>query len=462
MTSTSTAQSDTRSAARPADRSVVPSAVQPYLDQHRRIAGDLPGAGLPWLDGLRREGLDRFSRLGFPTPRTEAWKYTNLRDLTRTVFVPATAKPAIGPDLLPTAAPPGEDPHRLVLVDGRLHADLCRVGDLPGGVVLSGLAAALERHPDLIASHLGRVNPEDGGPMHALNTAFLADGLVLVLEPGIRLERMIEVVFVGIGAERPTMHHPRILIVAGDGSEATVVEHHVGLGSGTYFSNVVTEIVAGDGARLHHYKIQAEGTEAFHVSTLLARLGAGTSYDSFVLTTGGRLSRNELRPVLAGSGAECRLSGAYMVAGTQHADTTTVIDHAQPRCTSREVYKGVIDGAARAVFQGRIVVRPGAQKTDGYQLNRALLLSDSAEIDSKPELEIHADDVRCSHGATAGELDEDQLFYLRARGIDAVTARNLLVEAFLLEALDEIRVDAVRDAFTGRVRDWLAAGRPSV
>lgn len=454
MTSTSTTQSAAQSAAQ--------AAVQPYLDQHGHVAGGLPGAGLPWLDGLRREGLDRFSGLGFPTPRTEAWKYTNLRDLTRTAFVPAAAKPAIGLDLLPTVVPPGESPHRLVFVDGQLRADLCSVADLPEGVVLSGLAAALERHPDLVATHLGQVNPEDGGPMHALNTAFLADGLVLALEPGVRLERVVEAVFVGVGADRPTMHHPRILIVAGNGSEATVVEHHVGLGTGTYFSNVVTEIVAGDGARLHHYKIQAEGAEAFHVSTLLARLDAGASYDNFVLTMGGRLSRNELRPVLAGSGVECRLSGAYMVTGTQHADTTTVIDHAQPRCTSREVYKGVIDGAARAVFQGKIVVRPDAQKTDGYQLNRALLLSDAAEIDSKPELEIHADDVKCSHGATAGELDEDQLFYLRARGIDAVSARNLLVEAFLLEALDEIRVETVRDAFAGRVRDWLAAGRPSV
>ncbi|HEV7369120.1 Fe-S cluster assembly protein SufD [Arenibaculum sp.] len=454
MTTTSTAQSSAQSPAQ--------SSAQPYLDQHGRIADDLPGAGLPWLDRLRLEGIGRFSRSGFPTTRTEAWKYTNLRDLARTAFVPAATKPTIGLDLLPTVVPSGESPHRLVFVDGRLRADLCSVGDLPPGAILTGLAAALDRHPDLVATHLGQVSPDEGGPMRALNTAFLADGLVLALDPGVRLERPVEAVFVGIGAEQPTMHHPRVLIVAGRGSEATVVEHHVGLGTGAYFSNVVTEAVVEDGARLHHYKIQAEGAEAFHVSTLVARLGAEASYDNFVLTMGGRLSRNELRPFLGGSGTECRLSGAYMVSGTQHADTTTVIDHAVPRCTSREVYKGVIDGAARAVFQGKIIVRPDAQKTDGYQLNRALLLSDAAEIDSKPELEIYADDVKCSHGATAGELDDDQLFYLRARGIDAASARNLLVAAFLLEALDEIRVETVRDAFADRVRDWLAAGRPTV
>lgn len=434
--------------------------VASLVEQHRKLAPGLPGAGVAWLDRLRADGLDRFTRLGFPTPRTEAWKYTNLKDLTRLAFAPAADKMPVNVDLLPTAMPAGRTSDRLVFVDGRLRPELSTLGSLPEGVVLDGLAGRFTE--DAVERHLGRVQAAEGGPLHALNTAFMADGLLLVVPAGVRLERPVEVVFVGVGADQPTAHHPRSLVLVGRGAEATLVEHHVGLGSGTYFANPVVEIVVEDGGRLHHYKAQAEGREAFHVSTVLARLGRDVSYDNFVLTMGGRLSRNEIRPVLAGSGTECRLSGAYMVAGTQHADTTTVIDHAVPHCTSREVYKGVIDNTARAVFQGKIVVRPDAQKTDGYQLNRALLLSGDAEIDSKPELEIYADDVKCSHGATAGELDDDQLFYLRTRGIDETAARNLLIEAFLLEAVEEVRDETVRTAFQSRVRDWLDAGRPAV
>jgi len=235
------------------------------------------------------------------------------------------------------------------------------------------------------------------------------------------------------------------------------VEHHIGLGTGATLANHVGEVFVGEGASVHHYKIQREHTNAFHLSHTAARVASKGVYDNFILTIGAKLSRNEVRSVLDGEHADTHVSGAYMVRGDQHVDTTTLIDHAQPCCTSREVYKGAIDGTARAVFQGKIIVRPGAQKTDGYQQNRALLLSDTAEIDAKPELEIYADDVKCSHGATVGELDEQALFYLRARGIDKETARGLLIVAFLAEALEEIPEENVREYFQTMVSNWLSA-----
>jgi Fe-S cluster assembly protein SufD len=259
--------------------------------------------------------------------------------------------------------------------------------------------------------------------------------------------------------DTPLAFHPRVLILAGRNSHATVVESHVGLGDRPYFSNLVSEVTLREGAVLGHYKLQNEQPGAFHLAATQVRLDSRSTYDGFVLSLGARLSRNEIRAHLGGGEIECRLNGAYAVAGDQHVDNTTFIDHAAPGSRSREVYKGVLDETARGVFQGKILVRPHAQKTDGHQLNRALLLSRGAEVDSKPELEIYADDVKCSHGAAIGEIDEDQLFYLRARGIDRMTARAILVEAFLGEVLDEIRLDAAREAYRGLLAGWLAARR---
>ncbi len=436
------------------------STIETYRDQFRTHAASLPGAGLPWMDELRAAGLDRFSKGGFPTQRNEAWKFTSLRPLEKVTFALAQdgAADSVPVDLIPSVMPVGEAAHRLVFVDGRFRRDLSNMAGLPEGVRLEPLADTLARDPEVVAEHLGRTATLDGHPLLALNLAFLTDGVLLRLAKGVTVETPIELVFIGTGAAvGPVSWHPRILILAEENSEATVVEHHVGLDGAVYFSNVASEVVVGRGARLHHYKMQREGTTAFHLATVTARLARDASYDTFVLNLGAALSRHEARSVLDGTGVECRISGAYAVRGQQHTDITTLIDHAKPRCTSREVVKGVIDDQARAVFQGKIIVRPDAQKTDGYQLNRALLLSDQAEIDSKPELEIYADDVKCSHGATAGELDDAQLFYLRARGIPLEAARGLLIAAYLDEAVDEIRHETVREHFRGRVHAWLEA-----
>lgn len=433
-------------------------AIQSYVDHFGRLRAELPGGDLPWLAERRAAALEQFRATGFPTPRVEAWKYTPVRALEKLAFAPAPHHPGpIGVDALPSVMPAGQPSHHLVFVDGRYRPELSSPGRLPAGVTLASLAETLARAPDWLEAHLAQLGDPEGHPFLALNTAFLTDGAALHLARGVALEAPVELVFATLAAEPPVMVFPRLLLIAEAGSSATVVEHHLGVGGGTYLSDTVAEVVVAPGARLHHYKLQRESRDAFHVATLTARLERDATYDRFALTQGAGLARDEVRPVLAGPGADCRVNGAYMVNGTQHADTTSVIDHAQPHGTSRQVYKGVIDGRARAVFQGKIVVRPGAQKTDGYQINRALLLSDTAEIDSKPELEIYADDVKCSHGATAGELDTDQLFYLRARGLDLERARALLIGAFLAEAIEEIPVAPVRDSFQSTVDAWLAA-----
>ncbi|WP_207481509.1 Fe-S cluster assembly protein SufD [Arenibaculum pallidiluteum] len=426
-----------------------------WVDRFRSEAAGLPGARLPWLLERRQAAIQRFAEQGFPTRKVEAWRYTDLRDVARLPFAAPPAA-AVGIDRLPSVLDDASRGPRLVFVDGAFRAELSSAGSLPEGVTVASLAAALETMPDRLEPHLGRVRPSPDTPLAALNAALWTDGAFVHLARGAALDRPIELLFLGVGGEAPAAHHPRILIVAEAGAEATVIEHHAGLG-GVYFSNAAVEIVAEAGARLHHYKLQAEGAEAFHVATTTLAMDRDAAYDGFVLTQGARLSRSELRPWLGAPGIECRLSGAYMVAGRQHADHTSVIDHAAPHCTSRQVYHGVIDDQARAVFQGRINVHQDAQKTDGYQLNRALLLSDQAEIDSKPELEIFADDVRCSHGATVGDLDEEQIFYLRARGIDRAAARSLLIAGFLMQAVEEIRIEAVRDGFAEKVRGWLDA-----
>jgi Fe-S cluster assembly protein SufD len=438
--------------------SEIASVHDPFADHYRALKDEFPGAQLPWLARLREAGLDRFAALGFPTRKVEEWKYTDLAALRKVPFAPAP-RPVARMDVgsLPTLVMGRQPVHRLVFVNGRFRADLTSVGKLPQGVQITGLANALGGDADALEGHLGRVGEIDAMPFVALNTAFIGDGFVLRLPRGAVLEEPVEVVFVGTAADTPLVYHPRNLILAGAGSRATIIEYHVGNGSSPYFANAATEILVEDGAVLRHCKVQDEGSKAFHIATTQARIGKDATFDSFVFSVGGRLSRNEIRVRLDAPGADCRLNGAYMMKGRQHVDNTTVIDHACPQTTSRELYKGVLDGEARAVFQGKIVVRPDAQKISGHQANHTLLLSDAAEIDTKPELEISADDVKCSHGATAGALDEDALFYLRSRGIPESAARSILIEAFLGEVIDGIALAGLRDPLEYMVAEWMGS-----
>jgi Fe-S cluster assembly protein SufD len=424
-----------------------------------RYAGErvrLDAGAQPWLAGWRRAGADAFRTAGFPTIKNEAWRFTPLHALIEGEFsVDAPAAP-FDQARLKGVTFNREAGNRLVFVNGRLRDDLSSLKQLSPGIELVSLAEALRSRPQLVEAALGKAPGLAGHPFAALNAAFAADGYVLHIAPDTRNEAPIEILWIGSGADKPPVYHPRNLVVLGRGAHATIIEHHVGLCIGSYFSDSVTEISLAENALLRHCKVQEESREAFHIATTGAHLADGAQYDSFVFSVGGRVSRNEIHVALDGKRAHCRLNGAYLGRGEQIVDHTTVIDHLTPETTSKELYKGVLDGRARGVFQGKIVVRPGAQKTDGHQMNRALLLSDKAEINSKPELEINADDVKCSHGATAGELDDTSLFYLRSRGIPEAEARRLLVEAFLAEVVDAVALAGMRLTLEHNITRWMA------
>ncbi len=433
-------------------------AVESYLGQYRAAKAVLPGAGLPWLAKLREDGIERFASLGFPSRKVEAWKYTNLGPIRQTRFESALLKQNGGTAVgLPAIAVDQGAAHRLAFVDGRFRADLSNFGALPDGVELTSLGRLLATEPAALEGRIGAGAAAEQDGVLALTTALKDDGFVLRIKRGVVVEDPIEILFVGAAGTGPVAYFPRNLVVAEAGSTATIVEDHLGQRDRIYFANGATEIFLEAGAALRHYKIQDESLGAFHLHGTYARLDRDASYESFVLSLGGRISRNEIRVVLDGPGVECQLNGAYAARGGQHVDHTTAVDHAKPRTTSRQLYKGVLDDTARAVFQGTVLVRPDAQKADGRQLSHALLLSDKAEIDAKPALNIWADDVKCSHGATAGALDDEALFYLRCRGIDEAEARRVLIRAFLDDVIDTIGLEVVRTAFRDKASSWLAA-----
>lgn len=409
--------------------------------------------GADWLVGLNARARRRYELSGWPHAKTESWKYTNLNALAAAEFVLARDGEAKVPAgrVLPVDAP------RVVLVNGLLRPDLSELDRLGAGLTVARLSEMPHMEQGAVEDILRETSSTDGLPLAALNTALIADALVLEIADGVVSEQPVHVISIGAGGN--AAFAPRLMIRAGKYSVADVIESHVGadgLDGAAYFSNAVTQVSLGRGARLGHYKVQNEAPGAFHVALTTAVVADGAVYDNFVLSIGGRLARNEIRGRIAGGNVEYRVNGAYMGAGSQHIDNTTFIEHAAAGSRSREVYKGVLAGSARGVFQGKILVRPDAQQTDGYQMNRAMLLSDKAEIDSKPELEIYADDVRCSHGATVGELEEEQLFYLQARGIDREAARRLLVAAYIDDAIDEIHSEVARGAMKQLAAGWLS------
>ena len=324
---------------------------------------------------------------------------------------------------------------------------------------MTSLAEALAAPPHWLEAALAEPPPSDGDALLAFNTAFMRDGAVLRLAPGVRLETPLHLLFVTSAAGAERAMPLRNLILAEEGSSATVLESYAGEGAGRYLTSVVTLTVVGEGATLRHAKLQDEASDAIHLPATSAALAADSRYASFALSLGGRLARNAIVARLDGSGIDCDLSGAYLGRGRQHLDTTTWIDHAKPGSKSREHYMGVLDESAHGVFQGKITVRPGAQQSDAHQLNKNLLLSDGAQVDTKPELEIYADDVKCSHGATAGELDADSLFYMRARGLDEDLARGMLVEAFIADVVDRVEAAALRAHLQRAVLGWLRRDR---
>jgi Fe-S cluster assembly protein SufD len=414
-------------------------------------------AGPSWLGPLRHRALDHFAERGFPTTRDEDWRYTNLTSLAETPFRPAMPSPADVPTAgLERLTIAGAEGPRLVFIDGRYAPGLSTPASLASGGRTGSLAEAMIAERDVVERHLGRHARWDRNVFAALNTAFVQDGAYVRLPAEETGPPLIELVF--LAATPGVMAHPRTLIVAGPYSRLGVIERYVGLTGEASFTNAVTEIVAEPGAVVDHYVLQEQGTEAFHVATLAATLERDSTLTTCGATFGGRLARTTLTLDFAGSGARGNLNGLYVVGGHQHVDHHVTVDHAVPRCTSRQLFKGVLDGHAHAVFNGRIVVRPDAQKTDAAQTNKHLLLSDSVEVASKPQLEIFADDVRCTHGAAEGQLAPEALFYLRTRGIGDEPARALLTYGFAREVLERVAVGPLQASIDRRLLARLRPG----
>ncbi|MCD6672803.1 MAG: Fe-S cluster assembly protein SufD [Burkholderiaceae bacterium] len=420
------------------------SAAQPWVDAFRERAPALAGAALPWLAETRRRALDRFAAEGWPSARTDAWRHTSLLALEQENFAvsaPAAQQPSAARlRAVVDALREGDGGHWAVFVDGSHVASLSAPGRLPGGAEVASLARILDESPERVEAHFGAA--EDGYSPAALNTAFAADGAFVHLRRGVVVEEPIHLVFVGATARAAI--HVRNLVVAEAGAQATIVEHHVKVHDEPLLSNVVTRVDCADDARITHLKLQQESERAVHLARIQARQSRGSMFASHSLSFGARLARNDIVTRFDGTGCEALLNGLYHVDGKRHVDHHTVIDHAQPYGTSREFYRGILDEAGRGVFAGRIVVAPGALRTDAIQRTDNLLLSRQAEADARPELEIYADDVKCAHGATVGRIDESALFYLRSRGIDEERSRNLLTWAFAAETLSRIGVASLQ------------------
>jgi Fe-S cluster assembly protein SufD len=424
------------------------------LDCHLQNFRQLDGAGPATIAALRERALARFAELGFPTTALEDWKYTNLAPLAERPFQLAVDGARNGAAML-ASSPRLETGHELVYVNGRFAPTLSTRGGLPAGAIVASLAEALKTWPELIEPHLARYAPFGSAAesLTALNTAFIRDGAFIYVPLGVGLDAPIHCLFVSLGGDGATVTHPRTLIVAGEGSRVTVVEHY--LGDGIYWTNAVTEAVLGAGASLTHYRVQRDSPRAFHVGTVAVEQAADSRYGSRSISLGGALVRSDIGTRLDAPGAACTFDGLYLASGTQHVDHHTTIDHRQPRGTSRELYKGIMDGHATGVFNGKVFVRPHAQQSDAQQMNKNLLLSDDAQIETKPQLEIFADDVKCSHGATIGQLDDDAIFYLRARGIDAAAARQMLIFAFANELIEPVAVEPLRALLTRELGERL-------
>lgn len=420
-----------------------------------QVVRTLPGAELPWLRAARRSAFEQFDALGFPTTRHEDWKYTNVSTIGKRPwhFAPQHSGLANRAGRLDdrdmrrfvdtlVLDPAG---HRLVFVNGHYVPWLSKLNALPHGVFVGSLTRALREMPQRLEAALASQTHADG--FAALNTAFLADGFAVVLPPGEVIEQPLHMLFLCDDAGLAVQ--PFNVVLAGARSGCAIIEHFTGMSGDAYWTNAVTRIVVDEQAEVRHYRLQQEGAKAFHIASLGVTQQRASCFASHAFAFGGALSRTGISTRLNAVNAQATLTGLYFAGGRQHVDHHTRIDHAGPQGTSREYYRGVLDGAARGVFNGRVIVHPDAQKTDTHQANHNLLLSRDAEIDTKPQLEIYADDVKCTHGATVGQLDEDQLFYLRVRGVEERTARALLTYAFARDVVERVRIDSLRGRLEG-------------
>lgn len=459
-----------------------------YLSDFRAFERSLPAHGPQWLREIRQRALARFEEVGFPTTRrgNEEWKYTHVLPIANSTFEypfdvnpPNPLRPQVDPDLSGDKVGPlqrgarGDLPFlkvtdlrqltpwndswvNLVFVDGHYVEALSTApGDSPtvppsqggtvGGARVTNLAEAVREDQEVVEQHLARYATFENDGFTAVNTAFLNDGAFVHVTEDNPLHSTVHLIFLSTDRGRPTVSHPRTLVVAGSNTKLTIVESYIGLSSAPYFTNAVAEIVVGDGAKIEHYGYLMESPQAFHVGITRVRQGRDSTFSSTSFAMGADVARNDLHVFLDAPGSSCYLRGLYLTSGTQHIDNHISIDHIKPHTTSRQYYKGILAGKSKAVYSGRVLVHQGAQKTDAHQADKNLILSEGAEVDTKPSLEIYADDVKCGHGATAGQVAQDALFYLRSRGLDLETATTLLIRGFASEIIDAIQLEPYRD-----------------
>lgn len=419
---------------------------QAFIANFELFEKNLNGEAGHSLHGLRVPAIETFARLGIPTNRDEDWRYTSLSPITSTTYRPALllGDIEVTREGLSSAAFNDDTCHRLVFVNGHYVEALSNLLPLPEGVTATSLALALKKDPDLVEGYLAGYDELEVDVFTALNTAFIRDGAFIQIPNGVAVDTPIHLLYVSTVADEPIVSHPRNLVVAGESSSVSIIEEYACVSEDRYFTNPVTEIIAGERSVVNHYKIQHESEEASHIGALFTRQSRSSVVNLVSVTFGSALVRNNTGTTLRGERAHCTMDGLYLASDAHLIDNHTRIDHAVPNCTSHELYKGIMADKGRGVFNGRIIVRRDAQKTDSKQSNQNLLLSDEALIDTMPQLEIYADDVKCTHGATIGQLDEGQIFYLRARAIGQAEARVILTYAFAEEIVERIKIESLR------------------
>lgn len=418
------------------------------------VEGNEPG----WLTRLRKAAMLRFEEKGFPTTKDEEWKYTDISAIKKSEFELApSAQAPLSVEEINTIPFADLKTSRIVFWNGHFQPELSTSGALPGGARVSHLKELLVSDAGFLESHLNQYVRWEDQVLNALNLAFLQDGAVIHVPRGVVVEEPIHLLFLTGTEETPLMVHPRVLIVAEENSQVSIAESHIGI-SGRYWSNGVTEIIAGENAVVDHYKLQKESNDGYHTATVQSYQSRMSSVTTTTVSLSGAIIRNETNSALDGEGCWSELNGLFLVSRDQHIDNFTQLEHLKPNCSSREHYKGILDDRSQGVFRGRIVVAKDAQKTDSKQTNNNLLLSDDALINTKPQLEIYADDVKCTHGATIGQLDRDAVFYLRSRGIDKKAARSILIYAFASEMVGRIKLEELAQQLDNYLFEWLPRG----
>jgi Fe-S cluster assembly protein SufD len=410
-----------------------------------------------WLGPVRQAGAAYFSHLGFPTLKDEDWRFTNVAPLAKLAFKPVIAGGSVTAETVKSVTFGSLAAHRLVFVNGQFAPQLSSIGQLPAGITVKNLSSALAENSALLEKHLAQQATGEHSSFTALNNAGFHDGGFVHVTAGKVLETPVHLLYISTATDSGATAQSRNLFIIENHAQATVLESYASTGDGAYFTNVVTEVIAGDNAILEHVKFQDESLSAYHIAALHAKLGRTSNFVSHSFALGAKLSRNNIRANLAGEGLETILNGLYLTNGDQLADHHMFVEHAQPNCASHEYFNGILDGKSKGVFHGRIYVHPVAQKTDAKQTNKNLLLSEDATADTKPQLEIYADDVKCTHGATIGQLNDESIFYLRSRGLGPDTARRMLIHAFAGEIIDRVRHEAVRQELDKIVWDRLEA-----